>query len=371
MLGKSSLLDGPHGTFTVIEAEVPEPDPNGLLVRQELCGVCGTDAYVYQGGLPGVRFPLVLGHEAVGVVERLGSNITADSTGRPLAVGDRVYIEPGMSCGQCVYCVVHHQPTLCLKRTGYGFRPFKDAPPDFQGGFSQYLNLMPGSTYLKVDSDPVAAVVLEPLAVGMHQVSRVNMPIGATAVIQGAGAIGLLALVAAREVGALRTIVIGAPDSRLALAKEFGADVTISIDQVRDADDRVRLVREETPGGLGADVVFECTGVPAAIPEGLDMLRRGGTYVEAGHFTDHGDVALNPFRHMVHKQITLVGVWASHTPHFVASRALIEAGKYPFADLVSHRLPLERVADGINAIGGTYHIDGQEIRKVAIAAHDA
>ena len=76
------------------------------------------------------------------------------------------------------------------------------------------------------------------------------------------------------------------------------------------------------------------------------MLRRGGTYVEAGHYTDHGDVALNPFRHMVHKQITLVAVWGADTPHFVAGRALIESGKYPFADLVSHRLPLDRVADG-------------------------
>jgi L-iditol 2-dehydrogenase len=202
-------------------------------------------------------------------------------------------------------------------------------------------------------------------------VSRVSMPVGSTAVIQGAGAIGILTLVAAREAGALRTIVVGAPESRLELAKTFGADLTISIDDVPDPAERVRLVREETPGGYGADVVFECTGVPASLPEGLDMLRRGGTYVEAGHYTDHGDVALNPFRHMVHKQITLVAVWGADTPHFVAGRALIESGKYPFADLVSHRLPLDRVAEGVAAIGGTYRLDGEEIRKVAVAAHDA
>src|ERR671913_433617 len=256
MRGKSAILDGPDGAFVVAEANVPDPDPNGLLVRQELCGICGTDAYVYRGGLPGVTFPIVLGHETVGVVEQLGANIREDSTGRPLSSGDRVYIQPGMSCRQCLYCVVHQQPTLCLKRRGYGFRPLKDAPPDFQGGFS-------------------------------------------------------------------------------------------------------------------ADVVFECTGVPASLPEGLDMLRRGGTYVEAGHYTDHGDVALNPFRHMVHKQVTLVAVWGADTPHFVAGRALIESGKYPFADLVSHRLPLHRVAEGVAAIGGPYRLDGEEIRKVAVAAHDA
>jgi threonine dehydrogenase-like Zn-dependent dehydrogenase len=367
--GTAAILDAPHGTFTVVEDVVPDPDPNGLLVRQELCGICGTDTYVYGGGLPGVTFPLVLGHETVGVVERLGANVSEDSTGRPLAAGDRVYIQPGMSCRQCTYCVVYRQPTLCLKRRGYGFRPLKDVPPHFQGGFSQYLNLVPGSTYLKMATDAATSVVLEPLTIGLHQVSRVDIPVGATAVIQGAGAIGILTLVAAREAGALRTIVVGAPDSRLQLAKEFGADVTISIEEVPDPAERVRLVREETPGGYGADVVFECTGVPASIPEGIDMLRRGGTYVEAGHYTDHGDVALNPFRHMVHKQINLVAVWGADTPHFVAGRALIESGKYAFADLVSHRLPLARVAEGIASIGGTYRLDGEEVRKVAIAAH--
>jgi L-iditol 2-dehydrogenase len=370
MRGKAAVLDAPYGEFAVAEAEVPAPDPDGLLVRQELCGICGTDAYVYQGGLPGITFPLVLGHETVGVVERLGANVREDSTGRPLAAGDRVYIQPGISCRQCVYCVIHQQPTLCLNRRGYGLRPPQDAPPNFQGGFSQYLNLIPGSTYLKMATDATTSVVLEPLTIGLHQVSRVHMPVGSTAVIQGAGAIGILTLVAAREAGALRTIVVGAPDSRLALARAFGADVTISIEEISDPAERLSLVREETPGGLGADVVFECTGVPASIPEGLEMLRRGGTYVEAGHYTDHGDVALNPFRHMVHKQITLVAVWGADTPHFVAGRALIESGKYPFADLVSHKLPLERVQDGIAAIGGTYRIDGEEVRKVAVAAHD-
>jgi threonine dehydrogenase-like Zn-dependent dehydrogenase len=196
------------------------------------------------------------------------------------------------------------------------------------------------------------------------------MPVGSTAVIQGAGAIGILTLVAAREAGALRTIVVGAPDSRLALAKEFGADLTISIDEVPDAPSGCAWCGRRRWAATARTSVFECTGVPVSIPEGLDMLRRGGTYVEAGHYTDHGDVALNPFRHMVHKQVTLVAVWGADTPHFVAGRALIESGKYPFADLISHRLPLERVADGVAAIGGAYRLDGEEIRKVAIAAHD-
>lgn len=367
--GKAAVLDRPNGTFTIEEFDVPEPDPDGLLVRQELCGICATDAYMARGHLPNVTFPLVLGHETVGIVERLGVNVTADLTGRPVAVGDRVYIAPGISCRTCVYCTVFRQPTLCLKRRGYGFRPQKDQPPHFQGGFSQYVNLIPGSTFLKMESDAREASLLEPLTIGIHQVERARIEVGATVVIQGAGAIGILTLAAARQAGALRTIVVGAPQTRLDLAKEYGADVVINLEEVPDAAERVRLVKAETPGGFGADVVFECAGVPAAIPEGLDMLRRGGTFVEAGHYTDHGDVAINPFRHLVNKQITLVGAWGADTPHFVIGRGLIESGRFPFADLISHTVPLERLADGIAAIGTTYRLDGEEIRKVAVAAN--
>ena len=368
-IGKAAVIDRVNGTFTVEEAAVPPPGPGGMLVRQELCGVCATDAYVARGHLPGATFPLVLGHETVGVVEELGAGTTEDVTGRPLAPGDRVYVAPGISCRRCIFCTVYRQPTLCSRRSGYGFRPRKEEPPHFQGGYAQYLDVVAGSAVLKMDAAVDAAVSLEPLTIGIHQVERAQPALGATVVVQGAGAIGILTLAAAREAGAAKTIVVGAPTSRLELARTFGADVTISIEETPDPAERVRLVKEETLGGFGADVVFECAGVPAAIPEGIDMLRRGGTYVEAGHFTDHGETAINPFRHAVNKQITLVGVWAADTPHFVSGRALIEAGRYPFADLVSHTLPLERVADGIAAIGGSYRVDDREIRKVAIAAN--
>ena len=110
-------------------------------------------------------------------------------------------------------------------------------------------------------------------------------------------------MIAAKETGAFKTIVIGAPESRLELAKEFGADVTINIEEIPDAEERIELVKKETPGGYGADVVFECAGVPTAIPEGLDMVRRGGTYVVAGHFTDVGEVSINPFTHLNNNSI--------------------------------------------------------------------
>lgn len=367
-MGRSAVLDRANGTFTVEERPVPHPAAGGLLVRQELCGVCATDAYVFRGHLPNVAFPLVLGHETVGVVERLGAGLTEDATGRPLAVGDRIAVAPGISCRRCLFCAVYRQPTLCLQRRGYGFRPRRDDPPHFQGGYADFVDVAPGSTVLAMATDAATAVVLEPLTIGLHQVEKAALGVGSTVVVQGAGAIGLLTLAAAKEAGALTAIVVGAPATRLDLAKAYGADVVVNIEVVPDAAERIRRVRAETLGGHGADAVFECAGVPAAIPEGIEMLRRGGTYVEAGHYTDHGDVPLNPFRHIVNKQITLVGAWSAEERHFVVGRALIESGKYPFRDLVSHTLPLARLADALATIGGGYRLDGQEVRKIAIAA---
>ncbi|RMF88271.1 MAG: sorbitol dehydrogenase [Nitrospinota bacterium] len=367
--GRAALLDKIEGTFTIEEAVVPDPGPGEVLVRQELCGVCGTDAHVYRGHMPRLRFPLVMGHEPVGIIEKLGAGVTTDFSGRPIKEGDRIYIVPGLRCGQCYFCAVLKEPCLCRHGTGYGFRPLPDHPPHFQGGFAEYIHLNhPQSRFFQINADPRRAVLLEPFTIGLHQVDRVRLRPGQTVVIQGAGAIGLCTLMAAKLAGGHKAIVIGAPASRLALAKELGADVTINIEEIPDPKERIALARAETTGRYGADAVFECTGFPQAIPEGLEMLRRGGTYCVAGHFTDVGEVALNPFRHLNHKHITLVGVWASEVGHFQQGREIMEGGHLPFERLVSHQLPLERIGDAINAIGQSYRLDGEEIRKVVIAA---
>jgi len=127
-----------------------------------------------------------------------------------------------------------------------------------------------------------------------------------------------------------------------------------------------RLVKAETLGEYGADAVFECTGVPAAVPEGIKMLRRGGTYVVAGHFTDAGSTSLNPYADFNNKHINLIGVWGGNVSHFVRGRPLIESGRYPFEKFVSHKLPLERCQDAMDAIMGNYRLDGEEVNKIVI-----
>ena len=368
-IGRAAILDKEKGTFTVGEAEVPEPGPGEILVRQSMCGVCGTDVHVYHGHMRRKAFPRVLGHEIVGVIEKMGSDVDSDAMNKPVKEGDLIAIIPGQQCGTCYFCTVVREPGLCPNVLAYGFGPYSDIKPHFQGGYAEYILLnIPRTKFLKVQSTPEIAVLLEPFTVGLHFAEKAQMKLGSTAVIQGAGAIGLFSLAAAREAGAHRTIVIGAPASRLELAEAFGADVVINIESVADVDERIKLVKSETPGGYGADVVFECTGVPAAIPEGVEMLRRGGTYVEGGHFTDAGDVTMNPFNHFVFRHITLVGVWASTISHFVRGLPILESGRYPFEEMVSHTLPLTRVGEAIDALSDNYRLDGEEVRKIAISA---
>ncbi len=370
---RAATLDGVRGGFSVREAPVPEPEPGAMIVRQELCGICGTDVHVFQGHMPSVPMPVVLGHEIVGEIVALGDGVERDATGRALAVGDRIGIKPGLPIAVDDYHgSIALQPTIGQGRGAYGFAPTSMAhlPLPVTGGYASHQYVVPGTFVYRMDGvSAEAASILEPLSVGIHAASRAVFNVGDTVVIQGAGPIGLFCLIAAKERGAFTTIVIGAPADRLAFAKELGADLTIDITAIRDPAERARMVREASGHGYGADIVIEATGVLAALPEGFDLLRRGGQYVTCGHFTNVGDVSLNPWAHFTFKHITLYGVWSSSHAHFVQARQLIERGKYPFAKFVSHTLPLERVAEGIEAMSGRYEINGEPIRKVAVAAN--
>lgn len=370
LISRASSLDGINGTFSITESPVPDIQAGGIIIKQELCGICGTDVHVYQGHMK-VPAPVVLGHEIVGTIVALGDGVTTDSTGRPIKEGDLLGIKPGISDPNEFYGTIAHQPNLAPAFGAYGFAAAnltKQLPLQVTGGYASYQWIVPGTRVYRMDADAVASSILEPLSVGIHAAGRASYQFGDTVVIQGAGPIGLMCLVAAKELGAFKTIVIGAPADRLAFARELGADLTIDITEIKDAEERAAMVREASSHGYGADTVIEATGVLAALPEGFNLLRRGGQYITCGHFTNVGDIPLNPFGHFTFKHITLKGVWASAHEHFVQARQLIESKRYPLEKFVSHQIPLERVADGIAAMSGRYEIDGEPIRKVAIRA---
>jgi L-iditol 2-dehydrogenase len=166
--------------------------------------------------------------------------------------------------------------------------------------------------------------------------------------------------------GATKIINVGGPKERRGLAREFGADVTISIDEVPETEERLKMVLAETAGGYGADVVLECAGNPHAFQEGLSMVRRSGTFVEMGNFTDTGSIEINPFWQICNKNINLQGSWGAETEHFVRGLAILEKGDFPYAKLVTHKIPLRRLNEIIDLPEKGYLLDGKIAMKVVV-----
>ncbi len=365
--GKVAVLDQPMGTFHIEEFHVPDPAPGTVLLRQELAGCCATDAHTYLGQWK-ADFPVIMGHENVGVIEAIGAGGALDFVGRELRVGDRV-IARSCPCGACYECRGARLPRLCRnQRVRYGFANAQREP--FSGGYGELLYLSsPMTTFmLKIEARPSIAVLHEPLGVAAHAVRKAQPKLGSTVVVQGSGAIGLFTLGLARLAGATRAIVVGGPADRLELAQAFGADVTINIDEVRTPEERIRAVLSETPGGLGGDVVYGCVGKSSAWAEGIGYLRDGdGRFLEVGLAGDDGEVQFNPATQLVSKNATYIGALGMADEDSLAAVQVIENKRLPLEQMVSHQLPLARVADAIDALNGDYTLDGRIAFKIAIA----
>ncbi len=326
--------------FAIEEVAIPPLTEGAVLVRMVMAGVCGTDVHILHGHVP-IKVPAILGHENVGRVVGIGGTTPLkDITGVPVQEGDLITWLP-KSCMACYNCTILGDQAKCEQRIGYGGWVPAWEHPYLVGGLAEYAWLLPESdiVVLPPDVPPEAVVLGDALRIMVHGLERIGrLEYGDTVVVQGSGAVGLMGLLLAKDAGAGRVIVIGAPAGRLELAREFGADETIDITQVARAD-RLERVMELT-NGRGADVIFECAGVPAAVAEGLDLVRVDGRYLIAGHYGDAGPIPLNP--HVINKkQITITGAWSAANKHFL--RALTLLAKLPVQKLVTHRFSLDQV----------------------------
>ena len=360
-VAKAVVLDEASGTFTIQEYEVPVPEPGTFILRTELAGVCATDAHMYYGGLGGTPYPIILGHEFCGTIDELGASVTEDTRGLPVKEGDRVIVVPGVSCGSCYFCAIAKTPTVCENIKAYGFMP-NDTANVLSGGYSQYVYVQyPNTPFLKTTLPANIAVLTEPLTVVIHGLNKARPKVGTVAVIQGSGAIGLGALYFMKKMGAYKVIVIGGPKERLDLAKEFGADMTIDIEDVPNPQERIRVVKDETIAKRGADIVIEAAGFPSAIPEGLQMVRTSGDYIELGMFTDRGPVSVNPHTDMMLKNVNIYSGWGNGVEFMVQGLPFLEKREVPFEKLTNPILPLSRTKDAIDAIlHKDYRLDGQK-----------
>ncbi len=349
-IAKAAVLQQFDAPLELREFTLPaKVEPGAALVQTEMAGICGTDVHLWKGQLP-IKLPVILGHETVGRIVELGAGLEKDWTGAPLNVGDRVTWTSTTSCGQCYYCAEKHQPTRCPQRRAYGIGYRCDEAPHFLGGYAEYHYLRPRANIFKLAEDLATESVIGAgcaLITAIHGVERTGIEWRDNVVVQGAGPVGIAALAVAKTAGAGRVIVIGGPKHRLELAKRFGADEIIDLDEIRDVNARRERVRALT-GGYGADVVLECAGVPTAVVEGMELCRDGGKYLVLGHYCDAGTIAFNP--HVItRKQLQVFGSWSSEPRHMKAALEFLRrtAREFPFAETVTHRFPLERAHEAL------------------------
>jgi len=334
------------------ELPLPEIDDDSGLLRVEACGICGSDYEQYEGVL-GTPTPAVPGHEPVGIIERIGDRAAQRWK---VDVGDRVAVEPLLSCRYCAQCVGGDYQ-LCANRRVYSFISL-DVKPGLWGAYAEYLYLAPGSLVHKVDRAiaPGVAALFNPLGAGFRWgVEIPRLRVGDSVAILGSGQRGLACVLACRAAGAGKVLVTGlARDARkLALARTFGADVTVDV----ESDDARERVREMTVG-RGVDVVVEATSYASApVADSLDYVRPGGTVVLAGvkGFRPIPDFVSDK---IVVNEVTVRGAFGVTSSGYRSAIRLIESRGAEIAAMHTHDFDLHDAEHAVAVLAG--RIPGEE-----------
>ena len=334
------------------ELPIPEIGDDDALLRVEASGICGSDHEQFAGVLP-VPFPVVPGHEPLGVVEAIG-DAAAQRWG--VDVGDRIAVETMLGCRSCPRCLngAYH---LCHRRRIYSYIPLSE-PPGLWGAYAEYMYVAPNSVVHKVDATlpPEIAVMFNPLGAGFRW--AVELPQtgpGDTVVILGPGQRGLCSVLAARQAGAGTIIVTGltADARKLALARDFGADFTLDVER----EDVGRRIREIT-SGRGADVVVDVSAYATEPVAGaLDYATQGGTIVLAGV---KGMKPVPDFvsDKVVLKELRVQGAMGVTWDAYDAAVRLIESRSTPIATMHTHDFSLREAETAIRTLAR--EIPGEE-----------
>jgi 2-desacetyl-2-hydroxyethyl bacteriochlorophyllide A dehydrogenase len=312
----------------MVERETPAPAERQVLVRVEACGLCGTDAHIFRGQFP-ARFPLIAGHELAGVVAETGVDVSS------LRPGDHVVVDPNIFCGACRNCRrgYAHLCTM-LEAIGVGH----------DGGFATHC-LVPAQQCHRVPDDmpfPVASMI-EPIACCMHGMDRAQMRSGEVVLLIGAGTIGQILLQLAILQGAATVIVSEPMPEKREAALRLGASRVVD----PRADDLEKAVADATEAS-GADVVIECVGGAETAQQALDLAGAGGRVVLFGVAPQSAEISLSPYE-IYRKEISVTGSFINPFTHARAV-ALLSSGRLAVEGLISHRLPLAAVREGIELL---------------------
>ena len=324
---KALLHTGPlHFDYT----DVPEPDvgPEDVLVRVKACGVCGSDVHGYTGETGRRLPPIIMGHEASGVVERVGADVQGVEPGQRVCFDSTVY------CNRCAACQ-KGEVNRCVRRQVLGV-----STPDVKrhGAFAEFV-VLPHWTIIPMPESLsfTQAALLEPVAIALHAANRADVQPGDMVFVLGAGPIGLFTLQAAQLRGAAQTIISDLDATRLDLARELGADITINPNET----DVLAAVREATEG-RGADISIEAVGIGATVRQAIAATRAGGCVTLVGNLEQRTEI---PLQEVISKELTLTGSYASSGEYRHAVE-LVASGRIDVLRLVSETAPL---ADGQRA----------------------
>ena len=342
---KALVLTAPSQLeFTDFPKPIPADDE--VLLHIHACGICGSDIHGWDGSTGRRRPPLIMGHEAAGEIVAVGPRVER------WRLGDRVTFDSTISCGACPYCA-RGEVNLCDHRRVVGVAPVEYRQ---HGAFAQFLAvparilyaLPNGLTYQQ-------AAMVEPVSIAIHAVQRVRLAPNATAVVVGAGMIGLFVIQALRWAGASRIIAVDLADNRLALARELGATDTLRSDLMEVPAEVARLT-----GGNGADVALEVVGVSATLNLAIASVRRGGSVVLVGNLAAKTDF---PLQAVVTRELTLHGTCGS-AGEYPLCLDLIARGVIRVEPMISAVAPL---VDGAAWFEKLSAKDGAKFMKVILA----
>ncbi len=332
MKGKVAVMTEPM-KMDFREYEVPEPEKGAVVLKVTRTNVCGSELHIWRGEHP-TKKKGVLGHEMVGVIEKLGQGVSQDYAGQPIKEGDRVATVYYQTCRKCNMCR-RGQFHLCEKAYDFWNKDPEEAP-HFHGTFSTHYYIHPDMFFYKVPEnvpDVAAASANCALSQVYYGIDKSALAYGDTIVIQGAGGLGLNATAIAKEKGA-KVIIIDAVESRLELAKRFGADHTINLKEFDTVEKREAAIKGLTDG-VGADVGIELSGVPAAFSEGIHLIRSGGQYVTIGNVSPGKYTDFDPGL-LTRKSIQIIPI-VRYDPWYL-NKALtflsMNIEKYPFTDII-------------------------------------
>ncbi|GAA1433140.1 erythritol/L-threitol dehyrogenase [Microlunatus lacustris] len=347
------IVHGPEN-YQLETVAVPRPGPGEALVKVEGVGICASDLKCYHGApkfwgdanRPAwAETEVIPGHEFVGTIIQL-DDAAAERWG--VAVGDRVVAEQIVPCWKCRYCL-DGKYWMCQPHDMFGFK--RRTP----GAMAEYMLFSKDALVHKVSADlpPAHAAFAEPLSCALHAVERADIQFEDVVVVAGCGPIGLGMIAGAKSKNPKLVIGLDMAQEKLDLALECGADLVINI----GTDDVVARVKELT-GGYGADVYIEGTGHPSAVGQGLNLLRKLGTYVEYSVFGS--DVTVDWSIISDDKELDVRG--AHLGPHcWPAAIRMIESGRLPMDKICTHQLPLADFQKGLDLVAS-----GKESIKVSL-----